>query len=388
MTSGKGAGDVMPTLPTPPTRIDNDHGGTDMWINMGPQHPATHGVFRMELALDSELIVDATPHIGYLHRGSERLFENEIYSQIITLFDRLDYVSNFNNELVLVMAVEKLMSLEVPDRAEYLRVILCELNRIASHLVFIGTFALDMGALTPSLYTFRDREKILALFEATSGARRMHNYFRVGGVKQDVVDDFPQRVESLLGELERGIDESDRMLSHGEVFVERTRGVAVIDGETALDWGLTGACLRASGVAYDVRVDEPYSVYDRLDFAVPIGTAGDTWDRYYLRVLEARQSINIVRQALQQMEPGPIQTRVRAIARPPKGEVYVHAENPRGDFAVYLVSEGGESPYRLKVRPPSFCNLMALRDLLIGHYVADAVVILGSLDIVLGEVDR
>ena len=193
---------------------------------------ALRAACRDVLVLDSELIVDATSHIGYLHRGSERLFENEIYSQIITLFDRLDYVSNFNNELVLVMAVEKLMSLEVPDRAEYIRVILCELNRIASHLVFIGTFALDMGALTPSLYTFRDREKILALFEATSGARMMHNYFRVGGIKQDVLDDFPQRVESLLGELERGIDEADQILSRGEVFVERTRGIAVIDGET------------------------------------------------------------------------------------------------------------------------------------------------------------
>jgi NADH-quinone oxidoreductase subunit D len=368
--------------------IDTGQGTADMFINMGPQHPATHGVFRMELALDSELIVDAIPHIGYLHRGSEKLFEHEIYSQIITLFDRLDYISNFNNELGLVMAVEKLMDLEVPDRAEYIRVILCELNRIASHLVFIGTFALDMGALTPSLYNFRDREKILALFEATSGARMMHNYFRVGGVKQDILPDFPARVETLLDELEQGIDEADKLLSLGEVFVERTRGIGVIDGDVALDWGLSGATLRASGVPYDVRVEEPYSVYDRFDFGVPIGSAGDCWDRYYLRVLEARESIKIIRQALQQMEPGSVQTKVRAIARPPKGEVYVHAENPRGDFGVYLVSEGAESPYRLKVRPPSFCNLMALRDLLVGHYIADSVVILGSLDIVLGEVDR
>jgi len=368
--------------------IDKGRGMADMLINMGPQHPATHGVFRMELALDSEMIVDVTPHIGYLHRGSEKLFENEIYSQIITLFDRLDYISNFNNELGLVMAVEKLMDLEVPDRAEYIRVILCELNRIASHLVFIGTFALDMGALTPSLYNFRDREKILALFEATSGARMMHNFFRVGGIKQDVIADFPARVTTLLGELEAGIDEADKMLSLGEVFVERTRGIGVIDGDVALDWGLSGATLRASGVPYDVRIEEPYSVYDRFDFGVPVGSAGDCWDRYYLRVLEARESIKIIRQALQQMEPGPVQAKVRAIARPPKGEVYVHAENPRGDFGVYLVSEGAESPYRLKVRPPSFCNLMALRDLLIGHYIADSVVILGSLDIVLGEVDR
>jgi NADH-quinone oxidoreductase subunit D len=286
------------------------------------------------------------------------------------------------------MAVEKLMELEVPDHAEYIRVIMCELNRVASHLVFIGTFALDMGAITPSMYNFRDREKILELFEATSGARMMHNYFRVGGIKQDVPDDFSTRVLKLLDELEDGIDDADAILSKGEVFVERTRGVGVIDGESALDWGLTGPALRGSGVPFDVRVEEPYSVYDRLDFGVPVGSAGDSWDRYYLRVLETRESIKIIRQALDQIEPGPTRAKVRAIARPPKGEVYVSAENPRGNFGVYLVSEGGESPYRLKVRPPSFCNLMPLRELLIGHYIADAVVILGSLDIVLGEVDR
>lgn len=360
----------------------------DMMVNMGPQHPATHGVFRMELAIDGERVVGLIPHIGYLHRGSEKLCEHEIYSQIITLFDRLDYVSNFNNELGLVLAVEKLMEIQVPERASYVRMILCELNRIASHLLFVGTFALDAGAMTPSLYTFRDREMIQALFEATSGARMMHNFFRVGGIKEDVADDFVVRVDRLLGELERGIDEVDGMLSFGEVLLARTKGVGVISGPDAIDWGMSGPCLRASNVPYDVRIDEPYCLYDRVEFGVPVGTQGDSWDRYYTRVVEMRESVKIVRQCLAQLQPGPIMAQLRRIARPPKGEVYAHAENPRGDFGVYIVSDGGERPYRLKVRPPSYCNLMPLRDLVVGSYIADAVVILGSLDIVLGEVDR
>lgn len=360
----------------------------DLMLNMGPQHPATHGVFRMELAIDGERIVDVIPHIGYLHRGSEKLCEHEIYSQIITLFDRLDYVANFNNELGLVLAVEKLMGIEVPERASWIRMVLCELNRIASHLLFAGTFGLDAGAITPSLYTFRDREKIQAIFEATSGARMMHNYFRVGGIKEDVAEDFGPRVEKLLGELERGIDEVDRVLSFGDVFLARTKGVGVISGPDAVDWGLSGPALRASNVPYDVRVYEPYCLYDRIEFGVPVGSQGDTWDRYYTRILEMRESVGIVRKCLAAMEPGPIMAQLRRIARPPRGEVYAHAENPRGDFGVYIVSDGGEKPYRLKVRPPSYCNLMALRDLVVGQYVADAVVILGSLDIVLGEVDR
>jgi NADH-quinone oxidoreductase subunit D len=383
----------------PPTNPPRHEGATagersgapqtlELMLNMGPQHPATHGVFRMELAIDGERVVDVIPHIGYLHRGSEKLCEHEIYSQIITLFDRLDYVSNFNNELGLMLAVEKLMGIEVPERASYIRMVLCELNRIASHLLFAGTFALDAGALTPSLYTFRDREKIQALFEATSGARMMHNYFRVGGIKEDVAEDFGARVTKLLGELERGIDEVDRVLSFGEVFLARTKGVGVISGPDAVDWGLSGPTLRASSVPYDVRVYEPYCLYDRIDFGVPVGSQGDTWDRYYTRILEMRESVGIVRQCLEQMQAGPIMAPQRRIARPPKGEVYAHAENPRGDFGVYIVSDGGEKPYRLKVRPPSYCNLMALRDLVVGQWVADAVVILGSLDIVLGEVDR
>ena len=366
----------------------SEPGTVDMMINMGPQHPATHGVFRMELRVDGEQIQDLVPHIGYLHRGSEKLCEHELYSQIITLFDRLDYISNFNNELVIVSAVEKLMGVEPPPRAELIRIIMCEFNRIASHMIFYGTFAIDMGALTPVLYNFRDREKIQSLFESVSGARLMHNYFRVGGVKEDVGEDFSDRAMALCDELERGIDETDRLLTENEIFIERTSGIGVISGEDALDWGLSGPILRASGVPYDVRVDEPYSRYDEIDFGVPVGSAGDSWDRFYLRILEARESISIIRQAIALMEPGDTMAQMRRIARPPAGEVYAHCENPRGDLGVYIVSDGGERPYRLKVRPPSFCNLQALRDLTVGHYIADAVVILGTLDIVLGEVDR
>jgi NADH-quinone oxidoreductase subunit D len=238
------------------------------------------------------------------------------------------------------------------------------------------------------LYNFRDREKIQSLFESVSGARMMHNYFRVGGLKQDVNDDFSSRVLTLCDELEKGIDETDRLLTSNEIFVERTSGIGVISGEDALDWGLSGPVLRASGVPYDVRVDEPYSRYDEMDFGVPVGSAGDSWNRFYLRILEARESISIIRQSIALLEPGDTMAQIRRIARPPAGEAYAHCENPRGDLGVYIVSDGGERPYRLKVRPPSFCNLQALKDLTVGHYIADAVVILGTLDIVLGEVDR
>ena len=360
----------------------------EMMLNMGPQHPATHGVFRMVLSIDGERVVDVHPHIGYLHRGTEKLCEGEQYSQIITLFDRLDYLSNFNNELVICMAAEKLMGLEIPERAQYIRVILCELNRLASHFLFYGTFGLDAGAMTPIMYAFRERERIQSLFEAVSGARMMHNYFRVGGVKEDLPSDFSERATWLLGELQKGAEEADRLLTFSEVLLARTRDVGVIDPQTAIGFGLTGPNLRATGVPYDIRRAEPYMVYDRLDFDIPIGDRGDSWDRYYVRIQEMYQSIRIVRQAMEQMQSGPVMAKVRQIARPPKGEVFAHAENPRGEFGVYLVSDGSDKPYRVKMRPPSFCNLMALQHLMRNAYVADAVIILGSIDIVLGEVDR
>ena len=359
-----------------------------MMVNMGPQHPSTHGVFRLVIWIDGERIVRAEPHIGYLHRGSEKLCEGELYSQIITLFDRMDYIGNLNSELAFCLAVEKLMGLKLPERAEYIRVVLCELNRIASHMLFYGVYGLDAGAMTPILYGFRERERIQSLFEGVTGARMMHNYIRVGGVKEDLPDDFPQRLSTLMGHLKRGVEECDALLSQNEMFLARTKGIGAISAGDALDLGVTGPALRASGVLEDVRVSEPYSIYDRFEFGIPVGTHGDCWDRYYVRLEEMRQSLRIVEQAMEQIEPGPVTAKVRRIARPPKGEVYVRSESPRGDLGVYLVSDGGDKPYRVKVRAPSFANLQALQHMVRDAYVADAVVILGSIDIVLGEVDR
>ena len=362
----------------------------EMLLNMGPQHPSTHGVFRMVLWVDGEKVVDLVPHIGYLHRGSEKLCEGEQYHQVITLFDRLDYIANFNNEHVYVRTVEKLMGLEVPERAEYIRVILCELNRIASHLLFIATMGLDAGAMTPSMFCFRGRERIQALFEHVSGARMMHNYFRVGGLKEEVPSDFLPRLRELMPLIQGDLEESDKLLSFNEIFLARLKDISPVTAEDAIDFGLTGPCLRASGVDYDVRKAAPYSIYDRFDFDVPIGLDGDCWDRYYLRVQECYESMRIVEQAMEQMPAeGSVQSSLgRRLIRPPAGEVYVRAENPRGEIGVHLVSDGSDRPYRLKVRPPSFCNLSAIRHMLINTWVADSVVILGSLDIVMGEVDR
>ncbi len=361
----------------------------EMLLNMGPQHPSTHGVFRMVLWVDGEKIIDMVPHIGYLHRGSEKLCEGEQYHQITTLFDRLDYIANFNNEHVYCRAVEKLMGLEVSERSEYIRVILCELNRIASHLLFVATMGLDAGAMTPSMFCFRGRERIQSLFEAVSGARMMHNYFRVGGLKEDVPDDFVERMRVLMPQIREDVEESDKLLSFNEIFLARLKGISPISAEDAVDLGLTGPCLRASGVDYDVRKAEPYSIYDRFDFDVPIGLDGDCWDRYYLRVQEMYESLSIVEQALEQMPEGSVSSSLgRRLIRPPQGEVYVRAENPRGEIGVYLISDGTDRPFRVKVRPPSFCNLSAIRHMLIDAWIADSVVILGSLDIVMGEVDR
>ena len=360
----------------------------EMMINMGPQHPATHGVFRMVIWVDGERIVEMEPYIGYLHRGSEKLCEGELYSQVITLFDRLDYISNFNNELVFCMAAEKLMGVEVPERAEYIRVILCELNRIASHMLFYGAFGLDAGAMTTIMYGFANRELIQQMFEAVSGARMMHHYFWIGGVKEDVPEDFHPRMTKLLGELKRGVEECDKLLTLNEMFLARTRGIGTISMQDAIAYGMSGPPLRATGLAEDIRRSEPYSIYDRFDFQIPVGNNGDTWDRYFVRIEEMYQSLGIIQQALRQMPEGPILAPTRRIARPPAGEAYMRAENPRGDFGVYLVSDGGDKPYRVKVRSPSFCNLQALRHLMRDAWIADAVMILGSLDIVLGEVDR
>ena len=360
----------------------------DMLINMGPQHPSTHGVFRLVLQLDGELIVDAEPHIGYLHRGSEKLCESESYSQVVTLFDRLDYVANLNSELAFCMAAEKLLELEIPDRAWYIRTILCELNRIASHMLFYGVYGLDAGAMTPVLYGFRERERIQSLFEQVTGARMMHNYIRIGGVKEDLPPEFEDKLYSVVNELDRAIEECDELLTQNETFLARTKNVSCLSIEDAVNFGVTGPILRSTGLIEDVRISEPYGIYDRFDFGIPIGSTGDCWDRYYVRMQEMRESLSIVKQAMKQMEPGEVQAKMRRIVRPPEGECFVRTESPRGDLGVFLVSDGSQNPYRVKVRAPSFANLQAIKHMLEGVYVADAVVILGSLDIVLGEVDR
>ena len=360
----------------------------DLMINMGPQHPSTHGVFRLVLWIDGERIVKSEPHIGYLHRGSEKICESEHYNQVITLFDRLDYVGNLNNELAFCLAAEKIMEIEVPERAEYIRVILCELNRIASHLLFYGVYGLDAGAMTPMLYAFRERERVQELFESVTGARLMHNYIRIGGLKEDVPSDFKDRVLRLTDQLKSGIDECDELLSQNEMFLARTKGVGKLSGRDAVDYGVTGPALRASGVSEDIRITDTYSIYDRFDFGIPIGTEGDCWDRFYVRVEEMRESLRIIDQAMKDLPEGDISANVRRIIRPPKGEVFVRTESPRGDLAVFLVSDGTDTPYRVKVRAPSFANLQALNHMLKSAYLADAVLILGSIDVIMGEVDR
>ena len=368
--------------------VTPDGDALDLMVNMGPQHPSTHGVFRLLIWIDGEKVIRSESHIGYLHRGSEKLSEGEQYSQVVTLFDRLDYVSNLNCEWAYVLAVEKLMQIQVPERAEYIRVIMSELNRIASHMLFYGVYGLDAGAMTPILYGFREREQVQNLFESVTGARMMHNYFRIGGVKEDLPDDFQEKMKTLIKHLEKGIEECDQLLSENEMFLARTKGVGSIDAKTAIDFGLSGPLLRACGVPEDIRISEPYGLYDRFDFGIPVGSSGDCWDRYYVRMEEMRQSLSIIVQAMEQMDAGEISAPVRRIPRPPEGEIYVRTESPRGDFGVFLVSDGSDKPYRVKVRAPSFANLQALQYLLRDAYVADVVMVLGSLDLILGEVDR
>lgn len=361
-----------------------------MQINVGPQHPATHGVFRMVLRVDGERVVDCVPYIGYLHRGFEKLGENEEWQEVIIHLDRTDYISQFNNELCYLMALEKLLGVEPPERAQYARIILAELNRIVSHLMFYGAFGADVGAMTPFLYGFRERERLQRLFEAVSGARLMHFFFRAGGLKEDLPEGFEAEVRRIIPLLQKGLDDCDILLTDNEVFLSRTVGVGKISAAEAIEYGCSGPVLRACGVREDVRRSDPYSLYPTLEFDVPVGVNGDCFDRYMVRMLEMRESIKIVEQCLDRMPVGPIRTPVPRYPhiRVEPGEVYVHTENPRGDYGIYLVSKGGVNPYRVKLRSPCFCNLMALPAMLRDAYIADAVTVLGSIDIVLGEVDR
>jgi NADH-quinone oxidoreductase subunit D len=363
--------------------------GNLLTINMGPQHPSTHGVFRMVLTLDGETVVRCRSVMGYLHRSVEKLAESRTYLQDIIFTDRLDYLAPMTTNLPFAMATERLAGIEVPERAEYIRVIMCELQRFASHCVAIGTFASDTGAFfTPLMYTFRERERILDIYDEACGARMTVSYIRYGGVARDLTDQAIGMIRELVAEMDRNVDEFEAMMTTNEIFLARTRGIGILPAERAIDYSITGPMLRASGVPYDVRRVDPYSVYDRLDFEIPTRPGGDCYDRYLVRVAEMRQSKRILDQALRDLPEGPIMGKVPRVFRPAKGSAYARTEGPKGEIGFYLVSDGKVEPYRFHIRAPSFINLGVLSDLVVGHKVADAVVILGSIDIVMGEVDR
>ena len=362
----------------------------DIFVNMGPQHPSTHGVFRMVLEVDGEVVRDVLPYIGYLHRGAEKLCETMDFRQGIGFMDRTEYLAAFNAELSYVMAVEALAGIEVPERAQWIRMILCELNRLSSHFMFLGAFGVDVGVLGTSFtYAFRERENIFDLFEEISGDRMMYAYFRVGGLAWEVTDNFVARVHQVLGMARQGIADLDGLLTQNEIFQARTKGIGHISAADAIDWGMSGPSIRAAGVPLDVRRDEPYLFYPQVKFDVITGTNGDVYDRYLCRLKEMHESIRIIEQCLQNLQPGPIvPERMSRLLRTPPGEVYLRTEAPRGEYGVYMVSNGGNRPWRCKVRSACLSNLQALRDMTVGHYVSDAVLILGSIDIVLSEVDR
>ena len=360
----------------------------EMVLNMGPQHPSTHGVLRVILKLDGETVTDLDCDIGYLHRGVEKIAEHDTYAMITPYWDRLDYVAAVSNDLLYVEAVEKLLQVEVPKRAQYLRVILTELQRIASHLLWLGTHAMDIGAVTVLLYCFREREEILKIFEDFIGARLTAHAFRIGGLWWDAYPEFEQRVRAFLEILPGRIEEYETLLNANRIWLQRTVGIGIISAEDAIDLSLTGPCLRGSGVRYDVRKATPYAAYADFNFEIPIGENGDTYDRYLVRMEELKQSALIIEQALDGLPEGPVMAKVPKIIKPPAGDIYHTIEAPKGELGVYLVSDGTGKPYRMRIRPASFINLQSLKTMAVGHLVADVVAIIGTLDIVLGEVDR
>jgi len=384
-----------------------------MTVNMGPQHPSTHGVLRLVIELDGEIIEKITPHIGYLHRGVEKLSEHRTYHQTIPLTDRLDYLAPMSNNLGYVLAVEKLLGIDIPERAQTIRVILAELTRLKSHLVWIACHALDIGAMTVFIYAFREREKIMELYEKISGARMTSNYFRVGGLASDVYTGFEKDVQEIIDTFPGHLDTYESLLTKNTIWLQRTVGNGVISAEDAIDAGITGPALRGSGVDWDLRRDNPYTGYEKYSFKVPVGENCDTFDRYKVRLVEMREAINIVSQALKALKPGPVLADEPQVCYPPKesvydsieglihhfkiasegfpvpeGEVYQSVEAPKGVLGFYLVSDGGNKPYRMRVRPPSFVNLSAIEKMAKGAMIADLVAVIGTLDIVLGEIDR
>jgi NADH-quinone oxidoreductase subunit D len=408
------------TVPSPAELVTMSEegmlGAETMVLNMGPHHPSTHGVLRLVVALDGETVRDVAPDIGYLHTGIEKTMESKTYQKAVVLTDRTDYLAPLSNNLSYVLAVEKLLDCEIPARATYVRVLMTELQRISSHLVWLGTHALDLAAMSVFLYAFREREQILDIFELVSGARMMTSYFRVGGLAYDLPDDFIPTVEQLLSVMPNRIDEYEDLLTNNPLWLERTQGIGAIDAESAIAYGLSGANLRASGVDWDLRRDMPYNRYDEFTFDVPVGRNGDIYDRYLCRIAELRESVSICHQAVDkivEIGPGPYTTTDRKIAPPPKSEIthsmeslihhfklwtegfkpvrgdaYVAVESPRGELGTYIVSDGGPKPYRVHFRAPSFINLQALPHMAQGSLVADLVALIASLDPVLGEVDR
>ncbi|PZC51046.1 MAG: NADH-quinone oxidoreductase subunit D [Chloroflexi bacterium] len=358
-------------------------------VNVGPQHPSTHGVFRLRVTFDGELIVDLEPVFGYLHRGSEKLAEERTYTQVITLTDRLDYVSSMINNQAYVLACEKLSEVQVPERGSYLRTIAAELQRIASHLVATGFLLNDLGALaTPLMYCFREREKILDLFEMLCGARITVSYMRVGGVFQDAPEDFWPAFKTFLEEMPYYIDEYEQFLVGNEILLMRLKGGNTVSKEQALNASITGPVLRSTGFSWDLRKVDPYEIYDRFDFDIPVGEQGDNFDRFYIRLQEMRESLRILNQCFKQIAPGPVRANVPYLYRPPAGDAYGRVESPKGELGFYLVSDGGIAPYRCKIRSPSLLNLSAIKEMLVGWKLADMIVTLGSIDINMGEVDR
>jgi NADH-quinone oxidoreductase subunit D len=357
-------------------------------LNMGPQHPSTHGVLRLELQLEGEVIIGCRPIIGYLHRGIEKMAEARTYPQIVPYTDRLDYLSSASNNMAYVQAVEKLLEVEAPERAKFLRVVLLELNRIASHLVFISTFANDLAATTVFLYGIRERELIMDLFDMWAGARLTQSWIRIGGVGQDIPDGFVERAREFCRMLPGRLDEYDRLLTGNRIFRARTEGIGILPREMGIDYGASGPTLRGSGVSFDLRRVEPYEAYPALDFEVAVQPACDCMARYLVRMKEMRESVRIIEQCLRQLPAGEVMAKVPRAIRPPAGEAYGRVESPRGDFGCYVVSDGSPRPARVHFRAPSFIHLGVLPRMLQGWKIGDVVAILGSIDIVLGEVDR
>ena len=360
----------------------------ELVLNMGPQHPSTHGVLRVILKLDGEKVLGTECVIGYLHRGVEKIAENRTYVQFAPYVDRMDYVAAVSNGLGYCLAIETLLAVEIPERAQAGRVILSELNRIASHLLWLGTHALDIGAITPVFYCFREREEVLKIFEKYCGARLTTHAFRIGGLLYETYGGFEKDCLTFCDWLEGKVDEYEALLTTNRIWLGRTKGVGILNAEDCKDGGVTGPVLRAAGVKWDIRKALPYSGYEKYDFEVPTAENGDTYDRYVVRIQEMRQSVRIIRQAVENLPSGPIKGKVGKILKPPIGEAYTSIEAPKGELGYFVVSDGSTQPYRIRVRPPSFVNLQALDKMCRGSLVADVVAIIGTLDIVLGEVDR